>query len=92
MGGWAQLTISPVKQFNLNGGCGMDEPENDITSVQYKRNRSCWGSAFYTAWERVEFGFMYQHIRTDLTVVAGTTRSYQERIGNYYATSAKLMF
>ena len=79
-GGWAQLNVRPTEQWEIGGGGGIDDPEDeDLGEVSRLRNVSLEG---HVTWRRLPavVGVEVRHLRT----------RYREPVGDLAATHVNL--
>ena len=79
-GGWAQLNVRPSEQWEIGGGGGIDDPEDeDLGDVSRLRNVSLEG---HVTWRRLPavIGVEVRHLRT----------RYREPLGDLAATHVNL--
>jgi len=95
LGWWAQLTMKPLKELNLNVGYSSEDPEegqkvgDTLCAPVYFENAALWVSAFYTLFERMTIGFQWTQVQTkEFNTAAGRV----SLTGNSIMGNVKLSF
>ncbi|HOW51171.1 MAG TPA: cell envelope integrity protein TolA [bacterium] len=95
LGWWAQLTMKPLKELNLNVGYSSEDPEegqkigNTLCAPLYFENAALWVSAFYTLFERMTVGLQWTQVQTkEFNTAAGRV----SLTGNSIMGNVKLNF
>lgn len=67
-GWWAQLTVKPAADWQINVGTGMDDPEipeGDTAGNQYEKNTTIYGNVIWTIAPAALIGAEYAKIETE---------------------------
>ena len=81
IGGWAQLNVRPSAQWEIGGGAGIDDPDDeDLGDASRLRNVAVEGHA---AWRRppAVVGLEVRHLRTRYRAPAGDLSATQVNLG-----------
>jgi hypothetical protein len=63
-GGWAQLNVRPSSRFELGGGCGVGDPDDEELPAGRLRNVSCEGHVITHPGGPVVAGVEFRRLRT----------------------------
>jgi hypothetical protein len=63
-GGWAQLNVRPSSRFELGGGCGVGDPDDEGLPAGRLRNVSCEGHVITHPGGPVVAGVEFRRLRT----------------------------
>jgi len=66
-GYFVQIGITPISGVAINGGYGVDDPDEDQinANVKYIKNTAIWGNIYYTIFKRYTIGVQYFEIKTE---------------------------
>lgn len=65
VGGWANLRYRVNEKWAVNGGYGIDDPNNkDLSFGNRSSNDMVYGNFFYSISQRLQFGLEFAHWRT----------------------------